>query len=197
MSTMFTPDTGSDNEESIHDATLEFSFDISGDLEHLTSTPKSTSIEDDLRSASEASSPVSFTAPTFSPLPIVDSSLSELQTNDQSITIFSESDSNKPVAPASEENNTHFSEREHGVKIVITLTRLSTPDSRFVWVDKQGSSLHYIHAYDAQDRLDLIMPEDVPVLPDDQKLFEDLLPSNSDKMTLKEFFCNSHCMHFV
>ena len=69
VSTVFTPDIGLD-EESIHDATLEFSFDISSDLEHLTSTPiKSTGIEDDLRSASEASSPVSFTAPTFSPLP--------------------------------------------------------------------------------------------------------------------------------
>ena len=38
VSTMFTSDVDarSDNEESIHDATLEFSFDLSGDLD-LTS----------------------------------------------------------------------------------------------------------------------------------------------------------------
>ena len=55
-------------------------------------------------------------------------------------------------------------------------------------MDKQGSSLHYFHAYAAQDRFDLTMPEDVPAIPDDPKLFEDLLPSNSDKTTLNFFF---------
>ena len=100
------------DEEFIHDATLEFSFDLSGDLD-LTSTPaKSTSIEDDLRSASEASSPVSFTAPPFSPLPTLGSPLSELQTNDQSSTVASDGDSNLQVATAPEENNIQFSEKE-------------------------------------------------------------------------------------
>ena len=188
MSTMFTPNAGSDNEESIHDATLEFSFDISGDLEQLTSTPtKSTVIEDDLRSASEASSLVSFIAPTFSPLPTMDSSLSELQTNDQNITIVSESDSSVPVAPAPEENNIQSAEKERGVKIVGDNID-KTVHTRIMRVNKQESSLHYFHAYAAQDRFDLTMPEDVPAIPDDPKLFEDLLPSNSDKTTLKEFF---------
>ena len=63
-------------------------------------------------------------------------------------------------------------------------------------VDKQGSSLHYFHAYAAQDRFDLTMLEDVPTIPDDLKLFEDLLPSNSDKTTLKEFFA-IHIAHIL
>ena len=64
-------------------------------------------------------------------------------------------------------------------------------------VDKQGSSLHYFHAYAAQDRFDLTMlAEDVPTIPDDLKLFEDLLPSNSDKTTLKEFFA-IHIAHIL
>ena len=44
---MFATDVGSDEEESTHahDVPLEFSFDISGDLEHSISTPtKSTGI---------------------------------------------------------------------------------------------------------------------------------------------------------
>ena len=68
---------------------------------------------------------------------------------------------------------------------------------RSMLVDKQGSSLHYFHAYATQDRFDLTIPEDVPVIPNDPKQLEDLSPSDSDKTTLKEFFCNSHCMHFV
>lgn len=189
VSTMFTSDVDarSDNEESIHDATLEFSFDLSGDLD-LTSTPaKSTSIEDDLRSASEASSPVSFTAPPFSPLPTLGSPLSELQTNDQSSTVASDGDSNLQVATAPEENNIQFSEKERGMKIVGDNIDKNV-HTRFMRVDKQGSSLHYFNAYAAQDRFDLTMPEDVPAIPDDPKLFEDLLPSNSDKITLKEYF---------
>lgn len=59
MSTLFNPDTGSVNEESIHDITMEFSFDVSDGLEHFTS--KSTTIADHLIRDSEASSPVSFT----------------------------------------------------------------------------------------------------------------------------------------
>ena len=67
---MFAIHVGSGNEESIHahDVPLEFSFDISGDLEHSISTTKSTGIEDDVRSDFEASSPVSFTALNFSPI---------------------------------------------------------------------------------------------------------------------------------
>ena len=63
-------------------------------------------------------------------------------------------------------------------------------------MDKQGSSLHYFHDNATQDRFDLTMPEEVSVIPNDPKLFEDLLPSDSDKATLKEFFCDSRCTHF-
>ena len=197
---MFATDVGSDNEESIHahDVPLEFFFDISGDLEHSISTPtKSTGIEDDVRSDSEASSPVSFTAPNFSPILTTDSSLSELHVNDQSFGVVSEGESNIPVKPAPEENITQSSEKVCGVKIVGDNID-KTVHTRFMRVDKQGSSLHYFHAYAAQDRFDLTMPEDVPVIPDHPKLFEDLLSSNSDKATLNlEFFCDSHCTHFV
>lgn len=59
--------------------------------------------------------------------------------------------------------------------------------TRYMRVDKQGKSLHYFHAYAAQDRFDLTMPEEVPSTPDSPDLNE-LLPSNYDKSTMKNLF---------
>ena len=127
----------------------------------------------------------------------MDSSLSKLHCNDQSFSVVS-GESNVPVKPASGKNITQSSEKVRRVKIIVGDNIDKTVHTRFMRVDKQGSSLHYFHAYAAQDRFDLTMSEDVPVIPDHPKLFEDLLPSNSDKATLNlEFFCDSHCTHFV
>ena len=135
--------------------------------------------------------------PILKPL-LLYSSLSELHGNDQSFSFVSEGESNVPVEPAPEESITQSSaaEKVRGVKIVGDNID-KTVHTRFMRVDKQGSSLHYFHAYATQDRFDLTMPEDVPVIPDDPKLFKDILPSDSDKATLKEFFCDSRCTHFV
>ena len=126
---MFNPDTGSDN-ESIHDITTEFSFDVSHDLVFTSTPTKSTTIADHSICDSEASTIVFFTGPQFSPVPLMDSSSSELHTNDQSTTVVPESDSNMPVAPAPETSSIQSSEKECGLKILVTTsTRLSIPGS--------------------------------------------------------------------
>ena len=61
-----------------------------------------------------------------------------------------------------------------------------TVKTRYMRVDKQGKSLHYFHAYVAQDRFDL-MPEEVPSIPDSPDLNK-LLPSDYDKSTVMNLF---------
>ena len=56
--------------------------------------------------------------------------------------------------------------------------------TRYMRVDKQGASLHYFHAYAAQGRFNLSMPEDVPPISDNPNLFDDLLPSDCAKNSL-------------
>ena len=185
VSTLFIQDKECD--ESSHDITMDFSFDVSSDVENLTSTPtKSTSVREASDCDSDTSSPLSFRGPNFSPLPTIDSSSYELHNSDQSTTIFPESDSNVPAAPVPEDT-IKPSVKEHGVKLVGDNID-KTVQTRYMRVDKQGTSLHYFHAYAAQDRFDLPMPEDVPPIPDNPKLFDDLLPSDCNKTTLKEFF---------
>ena len=175
---------------------MEFSFDVSRHLVFTSTPTKSTAIADHSICDLEASTIVSFTGPQFSPVPIMDSSSSELHTNDQSTTVVQESDSNMPVAPAPERNSIQSSEKEYGLKIVGDNID-KTVHTRFMRVDKQGSSLHYFHAYAAQDRFSLTMPEDIPSVPADPMVLKDLLPSISDKTILKDFFCDSCSMYTV
>lgn len=62
-----------------------------------------------------------------------------------------------------------------------------TVKTRYMRVDQQGRSLHYFHAYAAQDRFDLTMPEEAPKIPDDPDL-DKLLPSDCDNSTMKKLF---------
>lgn len=179
-STLFSPEE--ERDESAHDITLDFSLDTSSEFQHLTSTPaKSNTGAADHSCDSDTHSEVSVDPPDFSPL---SSPTASHHGDTQSVTLTeSQNISGFMPLPVPQDE----SEKERGIKLVGDNVD-KTIKSRYMRVDKQGKSLHYFHCFAAEDRFDLTMPEDVPPIPVNPKLFEDLLPSDSDKSKLKEFF---------
>lgn len=179
-STMFSPEE--ERDESAHDITVDFSLDTSSESQHLTSTPVKTNPgAADHSCDSDTQSQVSVDPPDFSPLS--NSSASHLDDSQSNTLAESQNTSGFTPLPVPEDE----SEKEHGTKLVGDNVD-KTIKSRYMRVDKQGKSLHYFHCYATEDRFDLTMPEDVPAIPANPQLFEDLLPSDSDKTKLKEFF---------
>ena len=119
--------------------------------------------------------------PDFSPLS--SSSASHLDNSQSDTVTESQNNSVFTSLPVPEDE----SEKERGIKLVGDNVD-KTIKSRHMRVDKQGKSLHYFHCFATEDRFDLTMPEDVPPIPTNPQLFEDLLPSDSDKSKLKELF---------
>ena len=168
---------------SSHNISMEFSFDESETDDIVTSTPvKCCNTSDDVQS--EASSPVSFRSPSYSPVCITDS---HECSHDQEEVLEQEQ---TPALKSPPQDGTGDSQQQasgvKGVKIVGDNVD-KTVKTRFMRIDRQGKSLHYFHCFATQDRFDLTMPEDYPEVPTNPKL-EDLLPSKSDITKMKSKF---------
>ena len=174
-------------DESKCNPSTEFSFDESGLVGNLTSTPMKSNDKSNLYS--DGSSPVPFQSPSFSPLSAMDSSESSPShsMSDQEHTYTPNMNPpNSTQDPPQDGNNLQAPSQVKGVKIVgDNIDKNVNP--RFMRSDHQGKSLHYFHCYAAQDRFDLTMPENYPDIPAKPKL-EDLLPSKSDVSNMKDFF---------
>ena len=174
----------------------EFSFDESGVVDNLTSTP--IKFHDQSNLYSDRSSPLPFPSPIISPLSAVDScesSPSHSMMPDQEHTYTPIiNPPNSTQDPPLDGSNLQVPSQVKGVKIIgDNIDKNVTP--RFMRSDYQGKSLHYFHCYAAQDRFDLTMPEDYPDIPANPNL-EELLPSKSHVSNMK-LFCYSCSTNYV
>ena len=138
---------------SSHNISMEFFFDESETDDIVTSTPVKCCNTSDVHS--EASSPVSFRSPSYSPLFITDShecshDQEEVPEQEQTPAGLEISSTGRTIQVIVNSKRTKLVK---GVKIVGDNVD-KTVKTCFMHIDRQGKSLHYFHCFATQDRFD-------------------------------------------